>query len=291
MFKKFFYFRRRERIAIVILLILLFAIILLLNIEIPSNKNQDTVLFNKAIEEYENQLKIQAQEQILAETKLTTFDPNTDTLIELTNKGVSNKVAKNIINYRAKGGVFRIKSDLKRLYAIDNEIYLQLENYIDLPTKINYPKKKIARQEPAVKPQYTKAFKYAAGTKVNLNTADTTELKKIPGIGTYTAQKIERYRKNLGGFYTITQLDEINIDSNQFKAWFILDSTSIVKTNLNSLTFKELLKHPYTSYEQVSAIFQVKKKQGKLRSTKQLKLLEEFTAEDLDRLGAYFFCE
>lgn len=51
-------------------------------------------------------------------------------------------------------------------------------------------------------------FKYQPGTVINLNEADTTELKKIPGIGSAIARMIVNYRTQLGGFYKIEQLQE-----------------------------------------------------------------------------------
>lgn len=46
------------------------------------------------------------------------------------------------------------------------------------------------------------AYKYPEGTLVDLSEADTTELKKIPGIGSGIARMIVAYRKRLGGFMT-----------------------------------------------------------------------------------------
>lgn len=53
---------------------------------------------------------------------------------------------------------------------------------------------------------------------IELNSADSTALVSIRGIGPYYASKILRYREQLGGFHTTRQLKEIkfqylNIDS------------------------------------------------------------------------------
>ena len=50
---------------------------------------------------------------------------------------------------------------------------------------------------------FPKTEKYPAGTIVELNTADTTILKKVPGIGSTFARRIVKYRELLGGFYCL----------------------------------------------------------------------------------------
>lgn len=293
MFHKFFYFRRRERAAIIILLLIVTITIILLNIDFKSKRTDTTAQFEKTLQEYQNHLGEQKRKQENTIKPLLNFNPNNDTLDELIEKGVSQPIAKNIVNYRSKGGKYTIKSDLKRLYSINDSTYEQLEPHILLPhTKASFNiNKGKQKQTKPLKPTYTKAFKYPEGTHISLNEVDTTELVKIPKIGVYTAQKIVKYRNRLGGFYSIEQFKDIDLTPEEFKDWFIIDTTFIHKININSATFKELLKHPYLSYEQVSGIFQVKRKQGNLKSFKQLKLLESFTTDDLNRLNIYFFCQ
>ena len=49
------------------------------------------------------------------------------------------------------------------------------------------------------------------GETVSLNTADTTALKRIPGIGSYYASRIADYRKKLGGFASAEQILEADV--------------------------------------------------------------------------------
>ena len=46
-------------------------------------------------------------------------------------------------------------------------------------------------------------------TIVDLNKADTSILKRIPGIGSTLARMIVVYRQRLGGFYDVSQLQEV----------------------------------------------------------------------------------
>jgi competence protein ComEA len=50
------------------------------------------------------------------------------------------------------------------------------------------------------------AAKAAAASTVNLNTATTAELERLPGVGPATAQRIVEYRQQSGGFKKIEEL-------------------------------------------------------------------------------------
>lgn len=102
---------------------------------------------------------------------------------------------------------------------------------------------------------------------IELNTADSSTLVKIRGIGPYYANKILRYREQLGGFHSTRQLKEIKfqhliIDS--LLPRFTANPTFIKKKDLDTMSFKSVLRHPYLGYEDVQLIFNAKRKFGKI---------------------------
>lgn len=102
---------------------------------------------------------------------------------------------------------------------------------------------------------------------IELNSADSTTLVSIRGIGPYYANKILRYREQLGGFHSIRQLKEIkfqylNIDS--LLSLFSVDPALIRKKGLDTMSFRNVLHHPYLAYEDVQLIFNAKRKFGKI---------------------------
>ena len=107
-----------------------------------------------------------------------------------------------------------------------------------MPEKI-VTKKKKHTTNPA---SFQKQEKYPEGTIVELNGADTTTLKKIPGIGSSFARRITKYRELLGGFHHIEQLAEVyGIDEerySRFQKWFIIDTTYIRPIPVNQASFK-----------------------------------------------------
>ena len=151
-----------------------------------------------------------------------------------------------------------------------------------------YPKKDTLRQKVfSPKKEYVKAFKYPEGTLVEVNSADTTELKKIPGIGSGIAGGIVRYRERLGGFYALSQLEEVKHVTPELLKWFKLDNDSIRKLEINKASLNKLRAHPYLTFYQAKVIVEHRRKKGHIKSLSQLALYEEFTEKDLERLSAY----
>ena len=137
------------------------------------------------------------------------------------------------------------------------------------------------------KKEYVKVFKYPEGTQIDVNSADTVELKKIPGIGSGIAGSIVRYRERLGGFYALNQLEEVKHVTPDLLKWFKLENDSIRKVEINKAGLDKLRAHPYLNFYQAKIIIEHRRKKGPIKSLSQLALYEEFTEKDLNRLSAY----
>ncbi|RHJ84883.1 helix-hairpin-helix domain-containing protein [Parabacteroides sp. AM08-6] len=138
---------------------------------------------------------------------------------------------------------------------------------------------------------YPTVEKYPEGTLIELNTADTASLKKVPGIGSTFARRIVKYRKLLGGFYTVEQLQEVyGIDETRYqslKKWFTVDTVYMQQLPVNRLPADSLNRHPYISYRQARAIEQLRKQKSRLSGWENLQLIEEFNDGDKERLRPY----
>lgn len=145
------------------------------------------------------------------------------------------------------------------------------------------------------RPNYPRAEKFTAGTVVELNTADTTTLKKVPGIGPAFANRIIKYRNLLGGFYAVTQLSEVyGIDEEKYNSlapWFTADASLIRQLSVNTLPSDSLRRHPYINYQQAKAIVQLRRQKKQLSGWENLQLLNEFTEHDKAKLQHYLSFE
>ena len=129
--------------------------------------------------------------------------------------------------------------------------------------------------------------KFKEHTLVDLNTADTTLLKRIPGIGSYFAKSIIRYREKLGGFINVEQLTEINNFPMETLDWFSVSTPQIKKININKADFKQMAAHPYIGYDNTKRIKNYVRLDGYIKSVEQLRRLNIFTDEELERLLPY----
>jgi DNA uptake protein ComE-like DNA-binding protein len=142
---------------------------------------------------------------------------------------------------------------------------------------------------------YTRTEKFSPGTIVELNTADTTILKKIPGIGSAFASRIVKYRDLLGGYFDVKQLAEVyGIDEERYASfvpWFTVDDSFIRKLPVNTLIQDSLSRHPYISYRQARAIIQLRTQKKQLSGWDNFALLDEFTEFDKNRILPYLSFE
>ena len=217
----------------------------------------------------------------------TIVDPNTATVDELMRIGMSQKQASQCVNYRTKGGVFKKKEDLKKLYSIHETDYARIEQRIEICSP-----KSVAKRQPEqfFKPSQEHKIK-SVPHRVNLNTCDTNDLKQLPQIGSFRAKKIIEMRDRIGGFYTIDQLRAIySLDSvtiSSIAPYLVIDTSSIQKININTATFKELNAHPLVSYEQTKKIFNYKRIVGTIKSPNELQNNNILTAEEYAILRFY----
>lgn len=363
--QNFFHYSRGERRGTV----LLFAVILLLlswylirdlvysHEVIPA----DEELFNAKLAELESQVN----DQIIVDTSsLFNFDPNLIGIDEWMQLGFTEKQALSIEKYKSAGAVFKIKTDLKKLFMVDDAKYSLLEPYIDLPDFISseskestvakkklYAIKFIESDKPVyngfenlkdvhykkINEKYTyyilsfddsmtavnhakekalvgfeivsifSTFGYYPINQnsnelsqsklemVELNSADTTLLKSLKGIGSGFAKRIIKYRDQLGGFVAIDQLMEVyglsqetyNLNLKRME----VDPNLIKKLNINELSVSELKVHPYIDWNVANSIVQIRNNYGKFAGIEDIKksvLVDEVL---FDKLKPYLSTE
>ena len=300
MWKDFFYFSLSERRAIYVLLVLI-AVLVIAIVWTPAPEVQSVNVLAEAdslelkLEHTKEKSSFSKKERIKQQDTpivLAPFEPNLADSIELLRLGLPSYVVRNVIKYRQKGGRFSTPESFARIYGLTEEKFLELKPYIYISKDfIKKPKrKKLAQEQP--KPEIKtdslqRSFKYPEGTLVDVNTADTTELKKIPGIGSGIARRIVAYRNRLGGFYSLEQLNEVEFVSADLLKWFKLESDSVRKLSINRAGLDLLRAHPYINFYQAKVIVEYRRKRGEIKSLSQLSLYEEFTEKDLVRLSAY----
>ena len=221
--------------------------------------------------------------------ELFPFDPNSADSTELLRLGLQPWQVVNIYKYRAAGGVYRKPRDFARLYGLTLKEYRRLEPYIRISEE-NLPADRYFYKYEPIQERDTLKYpvKLQPEERVVLNRADTAQLRKVPGIGSFFARKIVDYRERLGGYYRVQQLLEIEDFPETAVSFFIIpDGTEFRKMNLNRLSLNELKHHPYIGFYRARAIVDYRRLHGHIESLQQLKLLPDFTPEAIERLEPY----
>ena len=224
------------------------------------------------------------------------FDPNTADSTQLLRLGLQAWQVRNIYRYRAKGGIYRRKEDFAKLYGLTVKQYRELEPYIHISSDYqpastlfadSRTKEKNGQQASFERDTLRYPVKIKEGEHIVLNMADTAQLKKVPGIGTYYAKEILRYGQWLGGYVSVDQLDEIEGLPQETKKYFIVQSPNPKRLNVNRLPLSQLRRHPYINYYQAKAITDYRRLHGPLKSLDELSLLPDFPPETIERLKPY----
>lgn len=220
------------------------------------------------------------------------FDPNTADSTQLLKLGLQPWQVRNIYKYRAAGGIYREPKDFAKLYGLTVKQYRELEPYIHissdyLPASTLVERKQASQSVVRDSSQHHYPVKIRETEQVVLNTADTTSLKTIPGIGPYFARKIVQYGQRLGGYVSIDQLDEIEGFPQEAKHYLVINQPQTQKLNVNRMTLDELKRHPYISFFQAKAITDYRRLHGPLHSLNELRLSKDFPPEAIKRLLPY----
>jgi DNA uptake protein ComE-like DNA-binding protein len=128
---------------------------------------------------------------------------------------------------------------------------------------------------------------------IDINRADSAQLLPLPGIGPVYAGRIIKYRSLLGGFVSVEQLGEVygispeTVDGVANRIF--IDTRAVNMLDLNSATFKELLRHPYLEYEDVKALANYRDFKGSIQSIQELQ--ENYILSDslLNRVIPYLY--
>ena len=206
------------------------------------------------------------------------FNPNTFTLSDWMNLGLSEKQSVVVLKFTSRG--IYSEQDLKRIFVIPDVLFELIRDSVVYPERFqNSP-----NQE---------SFKKQAKqiTLINLNTADTTEFMKIYGIGAFYAKQIIRYREKLGGYFTKEQLFEVwkmtTVAYDKIKDHVFISEKDVKRININSVTIEELKVHPYLKWNQANSIIKMRMQRNGFKNIEELKESVLIDSETYEKLFPY----
>ena len=211
-----------------------------------------------------------------SQSELFTFDPNTTSNSDFKRLGLTEKQIQTIRKYQNKGGIFREKKDFLKIYGISESQKRALTNYIIIKKK-----ERLASE----------GKNEVEDIQIEINSTDSIELKKLPGIGSKLSKRIVKYRDLLGGYYSLAQLKEVFGLSEQviqqINGMVKVDPTKVRKIDLNFTEWYELAKHPYIQKDVAKKIIKFRTKFGNIRNPEVLQDSMILNIDEYIRLKPY----
>ncbi len=215
------------------------------------------------------------------------FDPNTLSSEGWQRLGLRDKTIRTIQNYLVKGGKFRKPEDLQRIYGLFPNEFERIAPYIKIEsTATTNDYKDFTGNSPKEnQPAKTYAPRYSI---IDINTADTTALIALPGIGSKLAFRIINFRDKLGGFYSLAQVGEtFGLPDSTFqkiKQYLKLENMVVRKININTVTVDELKVHPYIKWGIANPIIAYRKEHGPFARVEDIKKVEKKISKNSKRI-------
>jgi DNA uptake protein ComE-like DNA-binding protein len=313
--KDYFAFNKKEQRGLIILLGLLL-LSLLINIFLPSlmpEKEFDITPFQTEVAEFKasvekldsaREIKFKNYPKDMNEFKAPVlsafldspffFDPNKLSGKDWEEMGMDERIARNIMRYREKGGTFRDKEGFRKIYGMEDSVFAILSPYIRIAgaeTKSQTSRYDSNEQKYNSYQENTYKKYTPVSVIIELNSADSASLLSCRGIGPSFAGRIIRYRNLLGGFFKTEQLLEVKgmdtVRYNQFRNQVTVNPDLVQKIDLNRVTFKDMLRHPYFEYYLVKAVFSYKDEIKAFDSVGQLRKIPVMYEELYEKLEPY----
>lgn len=204
------------------------------------------------------------------------FNPNTIERADWLQLGLTERQVDGIERFREKGGRFRSKDDLDRMYSLRPEQVAALKPYVQLPD--HAPQRTEGKADrwnrrdeqgwkerderptetpgtPRTEHEAQPRWERGVQRKVEVNTADSAMLVALPGVGPAFARGILKYRDKLGGFHSMAQLTEVYVLKDKPDALerlaelLVVDSLMVRQLPINTCTVEQLAAHPYAGWK------------------------------------------
>ena len=243
----------------------------------------DPVQFNE-LEDIERELD--SLKQIYLQRKRPVYKVNANTISDYKGYqlGLSIDQIDRMFAFRTSGKYFLDIKQFQRVLGINDSLRHQLDSVLVFPKFPDYHK----AQRNNTKDQFVKKGS-------DLNKA-TFEQLRLLDIDDRMARRILAYRRKLIGFSMNDQLYEVyGLDSSKAHAIFqyfkVITPPRIMKANVNTATFKELLKLPYMDYDLVKRICQERDRVLVFEKLTDLKKIDSFPLDKFDRIALYLTAE
>ncbi|APQ16433.1 hypothetical protein A9200_16985 [Maribacter hydrothermalis] len=286
-FKSHFKFNKQERSGIFFLCFFLIIVQIGYYIYQPNLNNQpSSLVFDSETQAMIDSLK--SEVSTMDTIRVFPFNPNFITDFKGYTLGMSIDEIDRLHNFRNNNEFVNSAEEFQKITKVSDSLLSIISPYFKFPEWTQNKKNNFAFK----KNSFLNKDVAEKVTWKDLNATTAEELQQISGIGVKLSARIIKFRDRLGGFLVDEQLydvygleeDVVYRTLNQFK---VITKPNIVKINVNTATAAELSKLIYLQKHVAEGIVNYRNLNGSINSLNELKKIEEFPFERIDRIGLY----
>lgn len=219
--------------------------------------------------------------------ELFAFDPNQLDEAGWRRLGLRETTVRIILNFRSKGGRFRKADDLRKIYGLFPDEFERIKPFAQFEEKENASADELPLRKKPAREYLPREKSYPV---IELNSADTTALISLPGIGAKLAKRIIAFRDKLGGFHSNEQLREVYglRDSvlQSLTGRLSINIATVKRININKADINMLRSHPYLQMAAI-AIISYRNAHGLFADIESLKKVMVMTSAQFEKCKPY----
>jgi DNA uptake protein ComE-like DNA-binding protein len=294
-FKSHFWYNKNQRNGIFLLgfgILIFQAVIVFLDFssdEMVDIETPRVVAFRKQLD------SLKAISLADGKPKIYPFNPNYITDYKGAQLGMSLDQIDSLLAFRQTRRFVNSIQEFQEVTNISDSLLNSISPYFKFPDWVvnRSNKRKVSASQN--KSFYPKKPKHKR-TTTDINKATKEDLQTIYGIGVQLSERIIKYRSKLQGFSTEKQLYEVwgleqKTATSVMVIFKVLELPNIQKSNVNTVTFRELLKNPYIDYELCKMIFNYRDEVAELQDISELKNIIGFPLDLYDRIVLYLVAQ
>jgi DNA uptake protein ComE-like DNA-binding protein len=293
-FKSHFWYNKSQRNGVFLLVIIILLLQVLINVDVFYS---DEVIDTNQTEllAFQNQIdSLKAIEIEKRKPKIYPFNPNYITDYKGAQLGMSLQEIDRLLAFRKTNKFINSKKEFQKVTKVSDALLDKISSNFKFPDWV--VKRTQQKLNPSLQRTKQPVYNKQVLSTTDINKATAKDFKTISGIGVAFSERIIKYRSKLQGFSFESQVDEVwgldkKLAEKLVSTFKIIEKPRIKKRNVNTVTFKELLRNPYIDYELCKNIFNYRDEVAELQDISELKNIKNFPLDLYDRIVLYLLAE
>lgn len=279
-FKSHFKFTKQQRSGIFALS--LFVIFFQTFIYYNKFRNKEMLFNDDDVCILQNKIDSLKRIAILSKQKIYPFNPNFITDYKGYTLGMTLEEIDRLHNFRKQNRYINSAKEFQQVTQVSDSLLETIQPFFKFPDWVTKKKFKSKRSTSIV--------------KIDINTATIKDLQKVNGIGEKLSNRIIRFRKALNGFQSLEQLKDVyGLDDkvrNEVLRYFKLEEVrKIDRININHADERALSRLIYIDYQLALNIVEYRTLNGYFVKLDDLKNVDSFPVDKIDRIKLYLSLE